>query len=111
MDSESARIHVLDSFPDYKENLPIAVKQLSDVGIIMFPSFWLRIQKAIYRLAKDKPVGLATELMIEQYVTGNVNTIIDANIINKSESFGGLFHLPLESSGIGSVVPLNLFDM
>ena len=49
--------------------------------------------------------------MIEQYVTGNVSTIIDANIINKSESFGGLFHLPLESSGIGSVIPQNLFDM
>ena len=111
MSSEAARIHVLDSFPDYKENLPLAVKQLSDVGIIMFPSFWLRIQKAIYRLAKDKPVSLATELMIEQYVTGNVSTIIDANIINKSESFGGLFHLPLESSGIGSVIPQNLFDM
>jgi hypothetical protein len=111
MSSEAARIHVLDSFPDYKENLPLSVKQLSDVGIIMFPSFWLRIQKAIYRLAKDKPVSLATELMIEQYVTGNVSSIIDANIINKSESFGGLFHLPLESSGIGSVVPQNLFDM
>lgn len=108
MTEEAARIHVLDSFPDYKENLPLSVKQLSDVGIIMFPSFWLRIQKAIYRLAKDKPVGLSTELIVESYVTGNVSTIFDANIINKSESFGGLFHLPLDSAGIGSVIPQNL---
>jgi len=108
MSAEAARVHVLDSFPDYKENLPMAVKQLSDVGIIMFPSFWLRIQKAIYRMARDKPVGLSTELAVEHYLTGSVNTVFDANIINKSESFGGVFHMPLESSGLGSAIPLNI---
>jgi hypothetical protein len=48
MNPTDAKIQVLDSFPDYKENMPIAIKALSDVGIIMFPSFWLRIQKIIY---------------------------------------------------------------
>ena len=110
MTSEQARIHVLDSFPDYKENLPMAIKQLSDIGIIMFPSFWLRIQKAIYRMAKDKPVNLSAELAIEQYLTGNLNTVFDANIINKSGSFGGIFHMPLDSAGVGSVIPTNVFN-
>jgi hypothetical protein len=106
---EAARIKVLDSFPDYKENMPLAVKQLSDVGIIMFPSFWLRIQKVIYRLVRDKPVNLATELLLEEALGSNVNSIIDANIINKSNSFGGLTHMPFESSGIGSIVPTHLW--
>ena len=106
---EAARIKVLDSFPDYKENMPLAIKQLSDVGIIMFPSFWLRIQKVIYRLGRDKPVNLATELLLEEALGSNVNTIIDANIFNKADSFGGLMHMPLESAGIGSVIPQHIW--
>ena len=109
MTPSQARIHVLDSFPDYKENLPMAVKQLSDVGILMFPSYWLRIQKAIYRMVKDKPVNLSTEMVIQEYVTGNMNTIFSANVLNMSTRYGGIAHMPLESVGVGSVVPENVF--
>lgn len=109
MKPEDARIKVLDSFPDYKENMPLAVQQLSDVGILMFPSFWLRIQKIIYRMARDKPVGLATELMVQEMLGSDINTIFEANIINKSNTFGGLFHMPFEPVGVGSVVPTHTF--
>lgn len=106
---EAARIKVLDSFPDYKENMPLAIKELSDMGIIMFPSFWLRIQKVIYRMIRDKPINLATELMLEEAFGSNINTILDANIINKSNSFGGLLHTPTEPIGWGSFFPTYLF--
>ncbi|MEE8598624.1 MAG: hypothetical protein V3S69_03805, partial [Dehalococcoidales bacterium] len=109
MSPADARIHVLDSFPDYKENLPLAVKQLSDAGIIMFPSFWLRIQKIIYRMARDKPVSLATELMVQEYVGSNINTIFEANIINKANAFGGVFHTPFEATGANSVIPMHIW--
>jgi len=111
MSAEAARIHVLDSFPDYKENLPLAVKQLSDLGIIMFPTFWLRIQKSIYRLAKNKPVGLAAELMIEEHVTGNLNTIVDSNPYGMITSFNGIFHMPLASGSYTSFVPTNALNL
>ena len=109
MSPADARISVLDSFPDYKENMPLSIKALSDVGILMFPSFWLRIQKIIYRMARDKPVGLATELMVQEMLGTNVNTIFEANIINKSQQFGGVFHTPFEPVGAGSVVPMHLW--
>ena len=109
MSAEDARIKVLDSFPDYKENMPLAIKQLSDAGIIMFPSFWLRIQKIIYRMARDKPVNLATELMVQEALGTNVNTIFEANLINKANTFGGLLHSPFEAAGFGSVTPLDIF--
>ena len=109
MSPEAARIKVLDSFPDYKENMPMAVKQLSDLGIIMFPSFWLRIQKVIYRMARDKPVNLATELLLEEALGSNIETILGSNIINKSNSFGGIFHTPIEPIGVGSFVPTHIF--
>jgi hypothetical protein len=111
MSAKDARIHVLDSFPDYKENLPMAVKQLSDVGVLMFPSFWLRIQKSIYRMAKDKPASLGTELLIEAYVTGNMNTIFDSNFISKFNSFGGYIHTPLGSTDASIVFPTNIFNL
>lgn len=100
-----ARIKVLDSFPDYKENMPIAIKQMSDAGIIMFPSFWLRIQKVIYRMAKDKPVNFGTELMLQNVLETNINTIVGSNIVEKSNSFGGIFHTPFEHTGVSSLVP------
>ena len=109
MSDQEARIEVLDSFPDYKENMPLAIKQLSDAGIIMFPSFWLRIQKIIYRMARDKPVGLATELMVQEALNSDINTIFEANVINKSQTFGGLVHPPFEAVGIGSAVPVHMF--
>lgn len=109
MSPQDARIEVLDSFPDYKENMPLAVKQLSDVGIIMFPSFWLRIQKVIYRMMRDKPINLATEMMIQDMVGSNVNTIFEANVINKSQTFGGIFHPPYEPIGFNSVFPTQVF--
>jgi hypothetical protein len=109
MSDQEARIEVLDSFPDYKENMPLAIKQLSDAGIVMFPSFWLRIQKIIYRMARDKPVGLATELMVQEALNSDINTIFEANVINKSQTFGGLVHPPFEAVGIGSAVPVHMF--
>ena len=108
MASEDAKIKVLDSFPNYTENLPMAVQQASDVGILMFPSFWLRIQKIIYRMAKDKPLSLATEEAIDAYLGTNLDTIVDANIYNKATSWSGILHSPGEAVGVGSVLPLNL---
>lgn len=105
MSPEDARIRVLDSFPDYKENMPIAIKQMSDAGIIMFPSFWLRIQKVIYRMVKDKPVNFGTEMMLQSMLDTNINTILGSNIVEKSNSFGGIFHTPFEHIGASSVLP------
>ena len=109
MSESDARIKVLDSFPDYKENMPLAVKQLSDLGIIMFPSFWLRIQKVIYRMARDKPVNMATELMLQEALDSDIETILGSNIVNKSISFGGILHAPSEAVGVGSVIPMHIW--
>ena len=109
MAPEEAKIKVLDSFPNYTENLPMAVQQASDVGILMFPSFWLRIQKIIYRMARNKPLSLATEESIDAYLGANLDTIVDANIYNKATSWSGVLHSPGEAIGVGSVLPTSLF--
>ena len=109
MKPQEARIQVLDSFPDYKENMPLSIQQLSDVGILMFPSFWLRIQKAIYRMVRDRPVSLATEILAQDALGTDMNTIFEANIINKANTFGGFLHMPYEPIGVNSVVPMHIW--
>jgi hypothetical protein len=104
---KAAEIEVIDSFPDYKEGMPTAVKQLSDVGILMYPSYWIRIQKSIYRMVKDRPVSFGTEMGVEAYFNVNNPQIWDQAIINKADSYFGLIHTPWEHWGMGTVFPTN----
>lgn len=109
VDPKKAELEVIDSFPDYKEGMPTKVKQLSDMGILMFPSYWIRIQKAIYRMVKNKPVSFGTEMAIQDMLSINSHNIFDQNIINKANSFFGLVHAPWDHIGVGSILPTRVF--
>ena len=56
-------------------------------------------------MAKDKPVNFGTELMLQNVLETNINTIVGSNIVEKSNSFGGIFHTPFEHTGVSSLVP------
>jgi hypothetical protein len=105
MAEKDAELEVIDAFPDYKENMPTHIKQMSDLGILMFPTYWLRIQKAIYRMVKGRPVSFSTEMAIEHFMQIDAPTIWDANILDKASSYGGLFHGPWENIGVNSLLP------
>lgn len=105
---DEATVKVLEAFPDYKENMPMAVKQLSDMGIIMFPSYWLRIQKTLYRLARDKPISIGVEMQLESLTDTEIYSILGSDLYTKSQSFGGLFHTPFDAMGWGSIFPTNI---
>jgi len=109
MNEKKAELEVVDAFPDYKEGMPTKVKQLSDIGILMFPSFWLRIQKTIYRMAKDRPVSFGTEMAIEHWANIDAETIWDQNILQKASSSYGLIHNPWNLVGWGTLFPTNIF--
>ncbi len=108
MNPKKAELEVIDAFPDYKENMPQSMKQLSDLGILMFPNYWVRIQKAIYRLAKNRPASFGTELLIEDWLNINSPQIWDQNIWSKANSNWGLLHQPWDHLGIGALFPTNI---
>ena len=110
MSQAEARIEVLDAFPNYIENMPMKVQQASDLGILMFPTFWLRIQKTIYRMVKDRPLSLAAEEAIETFLGSNLDTVIDANIYNKATSWGGILHSPYEHGIAEAIFPTRVFN-
>jgi len=108
MSTKKAEAEVIDSFPDYKEAMPLNVRQLSDTGILMFPSYWLRIQKTIYRMVKDRPVSFGIEEAINEFVGLDGSSIEDANIVSKFNSHLGIFHNPWANPGVDNFVPTHV---
>lgn len=78
-----AAIKALDTFIDYRLNLPKELKVLSDYGVLMFPAFWIRAQKVIYNLAKYHPINAGAGLLATDLLGLNGASIVDANVVNK----------------------------
>jgi len=78
----------LETFIDYRVNMPKELKVLSDTGLILFPSFWMRIQKVILSLSTNNSASIAAALIASELygdVTGGDGFphIFDANIANR----------------------------
>jgi len=108
MSNKDALAQVVKAIPDYKEEMPSSMKLLSDYGILMFPSFWARIQRSIYMMAKERPASLIAEYGIESALGVHVESITDANLYNKFTDFGGVLHTPLDAAESGFMYPKNL---
>ena len=78
-----AAVKALDTFIDYRLNLPKELQTLSNLGVIMFPSFWIRAQKVIYNLVKYHPVNAGVGLLLTDLLGMSGASIVDANILNK----------------------------
>ncbi|RLA61861.1 MAG: hypothetical protein DRQ78_08415, partial [Epsilonproteobacteria bacterium] len=89
---EEAIIEATDAFINYKQNMPKELKILSDYGVLLFPSFWMRIQKVIWSLLKRNPASAATALAIEEMIQLNINTVFDANLAAKYDN--GMLNTP-----------------
>ena len=80
---EEAVKESLESFIDYKVNMPKEIKILSDYGVLLFPSFWMRIQRIILMQAKNSPASVIGTLSMSQMMGGHLPNIIDSNIFGK----------------------------
>jgi len=89
---EEAIIAATDAFINYKQNMPKQLKILSDYGVLLFPSFWMRIQRVIWSLLKRNPVTAVAALSLEEVIQLNMPTVFDANLMSKWDN--GMFGLP-----------------
>lgn len=94
MNEAEAILQVTDAFIDYKQNMPKELKVMSDYGILLFPSFWMRIQRVIYRLATKKPVTVMAALAAEEIFMLDIPTIFDANLYAKMTGYGTIVDAP-----------------
>ena len=91
MNEEEIVLTVMEAFVDYKVNMPKEVKYLSDHGILLFPSFWMRIQKIIYSISKNNPLKVGTGLILAEALDLHIASYYDSNIFSK---FGEIFNAP-----------------
>jgi len=95
---DEAIIETIDTFINYKQNMPREVKLLSDYGILMFPSFWLRIQKVILSLLAKRVGGyglvLGGEEISSEFLHVNIEDIFESNIFEKVTGNFGIFNEP-----------------
>ena len=99
---------VLEAFVDYKVNMPKNIKVLSDYGVLLFPSFWMRVQKVMYSIAKENPAKVATGVFISQMFEFQVPTYADSNIFVKA---GNIFNEPpVFTNPVDAVFPTDLWS-
>ena len=89
---EEAVLVATDAFINYKQNMPKELKMLSDYGVLLFPSFWMRAQRVIWGLLKKNPATAMVALSFEEMVQLNISSIFDANIVSKFDN--GMFGMP-----------------
>jgi hypothetical protein len=81
---DEAGMLALDTFIDYRLNVPQDIKMLSDYGVLLFPSFWMRAQKIIWGLLKNHPLSAGGGYVTADLLDMNGVSFIDVNIVNKA---------------------------
>ncbi len=109
MTEEEIVIKVLEAFVDYKVNMPKELKALSDYGVLLFPSYWLRVQKIIYAMAKDNPLKIVPALMLEDILNMHVASIADSNVFTKFAN-GIITEPPVFTDPLDMIIPTDFVD-
>ena len=97
MGDDAAAKKANDTFLDYRVNLPTSIKQLSDLGILMFPSFWMKYQRVLFEMLKHNPVSAVGGYSLESILGLNHLHPLNASIVNKL----------MEGTVVGVVDPFN----
>lgn len=84
---------VNDSLFDYTQNMPESLKVLSDYGVLLFPTFWARVQRTIYMLGRDNPVSLASAFTTAELLDIQSAHMVGSNIFSKFDN-GSIFNSP-----------------
>ena len=98
---------VTDSFFDYTANMPESMKLLSDYSVLLFPTFWARIQRVIFMLGRDQPVSLASAFLVSEMLGLDSTHIIGSNLVSKFDN-GSILNAPAVTTDAfyaGNIVP------
>jgi len=79
----------LETFIDYRVNMPKELKVLSDLGLVLFPSFWMRIQKVILGLSVNNSASIGAGLLFSEIIgdmtgSGGLPHIFHSNVIERT---------------------------
>jgi hypothetical protein len=83
-----------DSFVNYDLPSHRTLQYLNDMGIVMFTKYYLRIQKVIMRLVKDRPARGLIMVALEHYMSG-LQSVMDSSWTQK------IGNNPLQDGALG----------
>lgn len=81
---DKAGLRSLDTFVDYRLNLPSEFKKASDVGVLWFPAFWLRTAVVVPQMIAAKPINTMITLAVSG-ITG-LDTVYESHPLWKAVS-------------------------
>ncbi len=85
MDNKEAAKRARSSFIDYRPNLPGWIKNASDFGLVLYPTFMLRIQPVIWNILTEHPVKTISVALHTAMLNKVLSTELgDANILNSN---------------------------
>ena len=104
--NEDAALESVQSFIDYKMNMPREFRLLEQTGITSFISFWSRIQKVAILSLKNNPVNAMVTIALTELLNISGATIFDATLDDKWGN-GSIVGTP--SLGMDVLFPTKVF--
>jgi len=101
---DDAYMKANQTFIDFRVNMPSEVKALSDYGILMFPSFWMKTQRVIAGLIMYHPIPAVGGYLAEYAIGVQQASILDANVVSKLYD-ENVFHAPGEALQLNHISP------
>jgi len=101
---DEAYMKANQTFIDFRVNMPAEVKALSDYGILMFPSFWMKTQRVIAGLIMYHPISAVGGYLAEYSIGVQQSSILDANFVSKIYD-ENVFHAPGEAVDFNHISP------
>lgn len=85
-----------DSFVNYDLPSHRTLQYLNDMGIVMFTKYYLRIQKVIMRLVRERPARGLILVGLEHFISG-LQSVMDSSWVNK------IGNNPLQDGALGYI--------
>ena len=85
-----------ETFIDYRPNMPSEITALSDYGVLMFPAYWMRVQKVLASLVLSHPITSLGSYAIEGALGMASQNVLNQNLYSKATNYTGLVHNPAE---------------
>lgn len=73
---------VEEAFVNYDVPSHRSLQFMNDMGLVMFTKYYLRIQKVLMRLMREKPARVLGMVLLNHYVSG-LQSILDSSWLNK----------------------------
>lgn len=82
MSQADAMEQARESFVDYDLPSHRSIQYMNDMGIVMFTKYYMRIQKTIARLVRQKPARVLAGVALSHMMSG-LQTVIDSTWLNR----------------------------